>query len=205
MRNQPETRSEDFVRICATSLGFMEILEISELAGSVTYALSMRPIVGAPSFAFLLAKGGIARTQIGRPCIRARVYSCRKRRKNERWAPPTDKSLLISGPPAGCRAGVPARTAVVAPTSSRRGGQKTLAPGASPGAERTTPQAARSSGRKMLAQPQAWGIKVPSETLPRKLLSVSSLSPGGPWQSLDGGDVPVCPRFLRRMVLNRLL
>ena len=92
MRNQPETRSEDFVRICATSLGFMEILEISELAGSVTYALSMRPIVGAPSFAFLLAKGGIARTQIGRPCIRARVYSCRKRRKNERRVPPVPRT-----------------------------------------------------------------------------------------------------------------
>jgi hypothetical protein len=40
---------EDFVLICATPVGFMGLLELSDIAESVTYALSMRPIVGAPS------------------------------------------------------------------------------------------------------------------------------------------------------------
>jgi len=39
---------EDFVLICATCVGLMEFLEIWDIVESVTYALSIRPIVGAP-------------------------------------------------------------------------------------------------------------------------------------------------------------
>jgi hypothetical protein len=51
LRNQRKARSEDFVLICATTVGFMEFLEISEILESVTYAFSMCPIVGAPHLA----------------------------------------------------------------------------------------------------------------------------------------------------------
>jgi hypothetical protein len=47
-KNLQKARSEDFVLNCATTAGFMGFLEIWELVESVTCALSIRPIVGAP-------------------------------------------------------------------------------------------------------------------------------------------------------------
>lgn len=48
LRNQRMERSEGFVLVCATTVRFMEFLQIWEIVESVTYAPSMRPIVGAP-------------------------------------------------------------------------------------------------------------------------------------------------------------
>jgi hypothetical protein len=36
-KKQPKARSEDFVLICATTLGFMEVSEIWDIVDSITY------------------------------------------------------------------------------------------------------------------------------------------------------------------------
>ena len=68
LRNQPKAWFEDFVLVCATTVGLVELLETVGIAESVTYAFSIRPIVGAPSLAQLhRGKGGRPRTPTARP------------------------------------------------------------------------------------------------------------------------------------------
>jgi hypothetical protein len=47
-RSRCSKREEAFGLICATTVGFMEVLEIWGVVESVTYVLSIDPIVGAP-------------------------------------------------------------------------------------------------------------------------------------------------------------
>ncbi len=49
MRLRAKAGSVDLVLICAIAVGLVGLLEIVDIVESITYALSTRPIVGAPS------------------------------------------------------------------------------------------------------------------------------------------------------------